>query len=288
MTTYPYLGAGVGLRRDHYSALAATERRLDWLEFISENYMFHGGRHRQVLLEARDRWPLIPHGVSLDIGGQGEPNPEYLDDLARLAADLDAPFVSDHLCLSRVGGTYTHELIPLPFRAEVVEIVARRAKAIEERVGRPLLLENATYYVEMPGGQMDEAEFLCRIVEESGCGLLLDVNNAYVNSVNHGYDPRAFLERLPLDRVGYVHLAGHRIETRALIDDHGSAVPEPVWDLYRFLLERTGPISTLVEWDANLPELDRLLEEADRARSILAEFGAPALPTPAAKKGARL
>jgi uncharacterized protein len=287
VNAFPYLGAGVGLRRDHYSALQATERRIDWLEFISENYMFHGGCNRKRLLEARGRWPLIPHGVSLDIGGQEEPSSEYLDDLARLADDLDAPFVSDHLCLSRVGGTYTHELIPLPFRTEVVETVARRVRVIQDRLARPLLLENATYYVEMPGGQMDEAEFLCQVVEASGCGLVLDVNNTYVNIVNHDYDPRAFLERLPLDRVGYVHLAGHRVEERAVIDDHGSAVPEPVWDLYRFMLERTGPVSTLVEWDANLPELDRLLEESDKARSILAEFGAPATPA-TAKAGERV
>lgn len=276
--SYPYLGAGIGLRRDHYEALQGTERALDWLELISENFMSHGGHHRRNLAAIRERWPVIPHGVSIDIGGRDEPDEGYLDDLAALADELDAPFVSDHLCLSRVGGTYTHELIPLPYREEVVEIVARRAQAVQARLGRPFLLENATYYVEMPGGEMDEATFLNRIVAASGCGLLLDINNTYVNSVNHAYDPRAFLERLPLERVGYVHLAGHRTEPRALIDDHGSAVPEPVWDLYRFLLERTGPVSTLVEWDANLPELERVLDEADKARAILAEFGAPALP----------
>lgn len=285
MTTYPYLGAGIGLRRDHYAELKETERALDWLEFISENYMHHGGHHRRMLNLAAERWPLIPHGVSLDIGGQLEPSEDYLEDLSALAAELEAPFVSDHLCLSRVGGVYTHELIPIPYRHEVVELVARRARTIQERVGRPLLLENATYYVEMPGAEMDEAEFLTRIVGESGCGLLLDVNNTYVNSVNHGFDPRAFLERIPLEAVGYVHLAGHRTEERALIDDHGSAVPEPVWELYRFLLERTGPLTTLVEWDANLPDLDRVLDEADKARAILAEFGAEpvARATPGAK-----
>lgn len=272
---YPYLGAGIGLRRDHYEGLQGTERALDWLELISENFMSHGGFHRRNLAKIRARWPVIPHGVSLDIGGRDEPDPGYLDDLAALADELSAPFVSDHLCLSRVGGIYTHELIPLPYREEVVEVVARRAKLVQERLGRPFLLENATYYVEMPGAEMDEATFLQRVLEASGCGLLLDVNNTYVNSVNHGYDPRAFLERLPLERVGYVHLAGHRTEERALIDDHGSAVPQPVWELYRFLLERTGPLTTLVEWDANLPELERVLDEADQARAILAEFGAP-------------
>lgn len=274
MTTYPYLGAGIGLRRDHYAELKVTERDLDWLEFISENYMHHGGHHRRMLALANARWPLIPHGVSLDIGGQEEPNEEYLADLKALADELDAPFVSDHLCLSRVGGVYTHELIPIPYRHELVKLVARRARTIQEELGRPLLLENATYYVNMPGAEMSEAEFLTRIAGESGCGLLLDVNNTYVNSVNHGFDAQAFLEGLPLESVGYMHLAGHRVEARALIDDHGTAVPDPVWDLYRFVLERTGPISTLVEWDSNLPDLDRVLDEADTARAILAEFGA--------------
>lgn len=286
MTTYPYLGAGIGLRRDHYSALHETKRSLDWLEFISENYMHHGGHHRRMLSRAAERWPLIPHGVSLDIGGRDEPNPEYLADLKALADELDAPFVSDHLCLSRVGGIYTHELIPIPYRHEVVELVARRARTIQEFLGRPLLLENATYYVEMPGAEMDEAEFLTRIAGESGCGLLLDVNNTYVNSVNHGFDPQAFLGRIPLESVGYVHLAGHRVEERALIDDHGSAVPDPVWDLYRYLLERTGPLTTLVEWDSNIPDLDRVLDEADKARSILAEFGAQPAEALGASSGA--
>ncbi len=274
MTNYPYLGAGIGLRRDHYAELKETERTLDWLEFISENYMDHGGHHRRTLRRAAERWPLIPHGVSLDIGGRDEPSADYLRDLKALADELDAPFVSDHLCLSRVGGVYTHELIPIPYRHEVVELVARRVRMIQEELGRPLLLENATYYVNMPGAEMSEAEFMTRIAGESGCGLLLDVNNTYVNSVNHGFDAKAFLEELPLESVGYMHLAGHRVEERALIDDHGSAVPDPVWELYRFVLERRGPVSTLIEWDSNLPDLDRVLEEADKARAVLAEYGA--------------
>lgn len=266
---YPYLGAGVGMRRPHYEELLTCERRLDWLEVVSENFMCFGGRVARTLDRTRARFPIVPHGVALDVGGAEEPDPDYLTRLRRLAERVDAPFVSDHLCFTRVAGSYSHELLPLPFREEVVEAVARRARAIQEAVGRPLLLENPSYYVTMPGQEMDEATFLSEIVERADCGILLDVNNLYVNATNLGYEGVAFLDALPLERVGYVHLAGHRVEERALIDDHASAVPQPVWDLFQALLERRGPVSALVEWDQSIPSLDVLLDEADKARALL-------------------
>ncbi|MGE0712952.1 MAG: DUF692 family multinuclear iron-containing protein [Planctomycetota bacterium] len=271
---FPYLGAGIGFRRPHYDdLLERCERRVDWLEVVSENYMDFGGHRRHVLAEARGRWPVIPHGVALDVGGPAPLDEDYLDRLAGLVERLDPPFVSDHLCFSTIAGVHTHELLPLPFREEVVEHVAARARAVQERLGRPLLLENPSYYVVMPGQELSEAEFIRAVCERSDTGLLLDVNNLYVNAVNHGYDAVAFLDQLPLERVGYVHLAGHLVDPRALIDNHGSAVPEPVWGVFRALLERTGPVSALVEWDLNIPTLDLLLDEADKARAILEEFG---------------
>jgi uncharacterized protein (UPF0276 family) len=269
---FPQLGVGIGLRRVHYDELLETERSIDWLELISENFLLFGGRPRRLLEQFGAQRPLVPHGVALDIGGREGPDPSYVEHLAALADRIDAPFVSDHLVYTRLGGTYTHELLPLPFREEVVEMVAERARGIQARLERPFLLENPSYYAVMPGQQMDEAAFLSRVVERADCGLLLDVNNLYINSENLGYDPRTFLDALPLDRVGYVHLAGHRVDPRAIIDNHGTAVPEPVWALFRELLDRTGPLNAMIEWDLDIPPLDVVLDEADKARAILAEY----------------
>lgn len=267
------LGVGVGLRHALFDATLATERRLDWLEVISEGFLTQGGRARWVLEQARARWPIVPHGVSLDVGGLDPLDEGYLERLAELTQRVDAPFFSDHLCFSRHRGVYLHDLLPLPFSPEAAAHAAARIRAAAARVGRPFLLENPSYYAVMPGSTLDEASFLRRVLEEADCGLLLDVNNVWVNAHNHGYDPRAFIEALPLERVGQIHLAGHRREHAALIDDHGGPVPDPVWALYRFTLERTGPISTLVEWDQRIVGLDPLLDEADRARAILQEHG---------------
>lgn len=267
------LGVGVGLRHALFDATLATERRLDWLEVISEGFLTQGGRARWVLEQARARWPIVPHGVSLDVGGLDPLDEGYLERLAELTQRVDAPFFSDHLCFSRHRGVYLHDLLPLPFSPEAAAHAAARIRAAAARVGRPFLLENPSYYAVMPGSTLDEASFLRRVLEEADCGLLLDVNNVWVNAHNHGYDPRAFIEALPLERVGQIHLAGHRREHTALIDDHGGPVPDPVWALYRFTLERTGPISTLVEWDQRIVGLDPLLDEADRARAILQEHG---------------
>ena len=269
----PYLGAGIGLRRELFDAVLATERRLDWLEVISESFMTLGGRPRRVLERCRERWPVIPHGVSANLGGADPLDEEYLTRLTALLERLDAPFFSDHLCYSRLGGTYLHELLPLPFREDAAEHTAARIRAVVARVGRPFLLENPSYYAVMPGSDLDEATFLREVLERADCGLLLDVNNVYVNAQNHGYDPRAFLDALPLERVGQVHLAGHQAGPVALIDTHGSAVPEPVWALFQELLDRTGPVTTLVEWDNDIPSLDAVLDEADRARAMLQRVG---------------
>ena len=263
------LGAGVGLRKDHFEELPESERRVDWLEVIPENFMQWGGRARRALEACRDRWPLIPHSVSLDIGGVDPLSTQLLDDLAEFCAHVDAPFFSDHLCYCRVDGIYTHDLLPLPANPEVADYVVDRIRRARDHVGRPFVLENPTYYADMPGSSLPEAEFLSRIVEDADCGLLLDVNNVYVNSLNHGYDPVAFIDQLPLHRVYQVHLAGHDPREVAVIDTHGTAVPDPVWDLYRHLLQHTGPVSTLIEWDQNIPPLSDLLDEADKARALL-------------------
>jgi uncharacterized protein (UPF0276 family) len=272
-TGAPYLGAGIGLRREYFEALPATARALDWVEVTPENVMGWGGRAERSLAACAARWPVVPHGVSLDVGGQDPLDPGYLEGLAALCARLDAPHASDHLCFSRVDGVWLHDLLPLPFTREAVRHAAARIVEARTRIGRPFLLENPSYYAIPPGAEMPEAAFLREVVLAADCGLLLDVNNAHVNATNHGYDARAFLAALPLDRVGYVHLAGHLVREDVVIDTHGAPVADPVWDLYAWLLERTGPVSTLVEWDQDIPSLDAVLDQADRARALLSAAG---------------
>ncbi|MCY1021587.1 DUF692 domain-containing protein [Pyxidicoccus sp. MSG2] len=263
------LGAGIGLRRSFYEELPRTERSLDWVEIIPENFLTLGGRPQRTLDACAERWPVLPHGVGLDIGGPDALDGDYVTRLAALVARVDAPFFSDHLCYSRLDGVYLHDLLPLPFTEAAVEHVVPRVREVMARVGRPFLLENPSYYANMPGGTLPEADFLRHVVEEADCGLLLDVNNVYVNALNHGYDARAFVDALPLERVVQVHLAGHTRYPDVIIDTHGDRVCGDVWSLYEYVLRRTGPVATLIEWDQDIPSLDAVLDEADVARAAL-------------------
>ena len=265
------LGAGIGLRREFYEALPQTERSLDWVEIIPENFLTLGGRSRRALGACVERWPVLPHGVGLNIGGPDALDEDYITRLAALVKEVDSPFFSDHLCYSRVGGVVLHDLLPLPFNEEAIEHVVPRVREVMARVGRPFLLENPSYYARMPGGTLEEATFLRRVVEEADCGLLLDVNNVYVNARNHAYDPRAFVDALPLERVVQIHLAGHTRYPDVIIDTHVGPIIDDVWSLYRYVLERTGPVSTLIEWDQDIPSLEAVLDEADLARAALKE-----------------
>lgn len=263
------LGAGIGLRREHFDALPKTARRIDWLEVIPENFLTFGGKPRRTLDACVERWPIVSHGLSLNLGGPDVLDAAYLDQLRSLTRRLASPFFSDHLAYSALGGRQLHDLLPLPFSREAVAHVVPRLRQAMDAVELPFALENPTYYARMPGSELDEAAFLRAVAEEADCGLLLDVNNVYVNSRNHGYDPKAFLEALPLERVVQVHLAGHHLRGELIIDTHGAPVADPVWELYRYLLSRIGPVSTLIEWDHELPALEVVLDEADRARTLL-------------------
>ncbi len=268
------LGAGIGLRREFYAELPPTPRTLDWVEIIPENFLTLGGRPQRALDACAERWRVLPHGVALDIGGPHPLDEAYLTGLRTLVERVDAPFFSDHLCYTRLGGGHLYDLLPLPFCEEAVEHVVPRVREVMARVGRPFLLENPSYYARMPGGTLAEADFLRHVVEQADCGLLLDVNNVFVNARNHGYDPRAFVDARPLERVVQVHLAGHERHPDVLIDTHGGPVCDDVWSLFHYVLERTGPVSTLMEWDQDIPSLDAVLDEADRARAVLAAVGA--------------
>lgn len=262
------LGHGIGLRQPFYNAILETPRRVDWLEITPENWMRRGGTRARQLDAIAEQFVLVPHSVSLSVGGPDPLDSGFLEQVQRLCRRVHAPWWSDHLCYSSIGGVQFHELLPLPFTREAVDHVVKRVQRVKRAVDVPFLLENPTFYAMMPGAQMDEPTFLAEVVERADCGILLDVNNIYVNSVNHGFDPVAFLDRVPLDRVVQVHVAGHSVRSGLLVDTHVGPVPPPVWNLYAELVKRVGWVNTLVEWDAEIPPLDVVLDQADQARSL--------------------
>lgn len=260
-------GVGIGLRKELFGPLLATDRRVDWLEIVSENYIATQGRASIMLSRFRDRWPIVPHGVGLSVGSEAPAG--YLDGLAALSRSLSAPYVSDHACYSSIGARHYLDLLPLPRHAEAIARVVANARAASAAVGTPLLLENITTYAEMPGSVMDEAAFLTAIAEQADVGLLLDVNNLYVNAVNGALDPFELLAKFPLRHVKQLHLAGHTWDGDLLLDTHSAPIAPPVWELYVEVLKQCGPIPTLVEWDQHIPSLDVVLDEADRARDLM-------------------
>jgi uncharacterized protein len=271
----PNLGTGIGLRKEHFPELKKTDLPVGWLEIIPENFMNFGGYPQTMLEFCARRWPIVSHGVNLSIGSVDPLNEEYLDRLKAVLERTRARWFSDHLCFTSVGGHYFHDLLPLPFTNEAVEHVAGRVKKLRKRIDLPFLLENPSYYIGLPG-EMDEAAFFTQILEKADCGMLLDVNNVYVNSRNHGFDPRAFIRSLPLHRVGQIHMAGHKDRGDVIIDTHEGPIIDPVWDLYRFTLEcLERPVSTLIEWDTRIPPLAEVVAEASRARGVLKSLGMP-------------
>lgn len=270
-------GVGIGLRREHYGTLPSTQRHVDWLEIIPENYVGVGGLARRRLDECRERWPVIAHGVSMSIGGPDPLPVEYIAGLKTLLDELDAPYYTDHLCYASIGGTQFYDLLPLPYTDDAVRHTAARVRELQDRLERPVALENISFYAFMPGSTLTHAEFVTEVLREADCGLLLDVNNVFVNANNHGLDPLEALEALPLERTLQMHIAGHVVEGPRLLDTHGAPLVPGVWALYRAALERLGPIPALLEWDTEIPELDRVLDEADTARGVFDEvIGQPA------------
>ena len=269
------LGVGVGLRPAHYSDVLARgpEGRLgvDWFEVVSENFMIDGGRPLRVLEEVRALAPLVVHGVSMNLGSVDPLDRAYLRDLGTLAARFEADWVSDHLCWTGVDGHNLHDLMPLPYTADVVRHVAGRIRRVQDTLGRRIAVENVSSYFSFEQSELSECQFLSAVAEEADCGILLDVNNVYVSAHNHGFDPVAYLDAVDPARVFQLHVAGHSVNGPLLIDTHDHPVCEAVWELTAHALGRIGPVSLLVEWDGNLPSFDRLCEEAARARRLLEE-----------------
>jgi len=278
-----FLGHGVGLRRDHFERVLSGPTSLDWFEVISENFMVEGGRPLDVLTRLRERYPVVLHGVSLSIGSTDPLDEGYLDRLAALAARFEPAWVSDHLCWTGVGGHNAHDLLPLPYTEQALEHVARRVARVQERLGRPIALENVSSYVAFKGSAMPEWEFLAEVARRAGCGILLDINNIHVSARNHGFDPRDYLQGIPPAKVWQFHLAGHSDKGAYLLDTHDHAVIGEVWELYRQAVARFGAVSSLIEWDDRIPSFERLEDESRRARAIHEETlagtagGAPAV-----------
>lgn len=267
---YPSLGFGLGLRVDHYEEILASEPPIDWLEVLSENYMIEGGRPLAYLARMRERYPLVMHGVSMSIGSADPLNRDYLARLKQLADSIEPAWISDHLCWTGVGGTNLHDLMPLPYTEEAVAHVAARVREVQDLLGRRILLENVSSYAEFSASHMSEAQFLAAIAERADCLILLDVNNIFVSSHNHGFDARAYLADIPVERVQQFHLAGHENQGDLIIDTHDAPIIDAVWSLYAEALHRFGPVSTMIERDDKIPPLAELLEELAVARAIAA------------------
>jgi uncharacterized protein (UPF0276 family) len=271
---FPDLGMGLGLRREHYRHVLANRPAVGWFEVISENFMVPGGNPRRVLDSVRKDYPVVLHGVSLSIGSVDPLNDRYLDDLAALAKSVEPAWISDHLCWGSAHGIYAHDLLPIPTTEEALNHVVARVTEVQERIGRRILLENPSSYLQAPEADMTEWEFLAALAERADCGLLLDVNNIFVSAHNHGFDPVAYVDAMPAHRVGQIHLAGHTVQGSLLIDTHDQPVREEVWDLYAYATSRLGRRATMIEWDAHVPAFEVLEEELGRAARVKDEaFG---------------
>ncbi|BCQ72273.1 UPF0276 protein [Pseudomonas sp. Eqa60] len=262
------LGYGLGLRSAYYQQILDEAPDVDWFEVVSENFMVQGGMALYYLDAIAERYPIVMHGVSLSIGGPHALDRDYLLRLRQLASRANPAWISDHLCWSRGNAHQLHDLLPLPYTEESLHYVAGRVRQVQDILERPLVLENVSSYVRAAADEFSEWEFLAALSQLSGCELLLDVNNVYVSSRNHGFDPWHFIQALPAQRVRQLHLAGHQDYGDYVIDTHDHPVCDPVWALYQRTLEHLGPVATLLERDDHFPPLEELLSELHKARDL--------------------
>ncbi len=267
----PDLGVGVGFRSPHHARVLDRRPAMDWFEVISENFMVPGGRPLESLARLCEAYAVVPHGVSLAVGSVEPLDQDYLLKLRRLVDLIDPPWVSDHLCWGRVPGLHLHDLLPLPYTREAIDHVVERVKRVQGTLERPFALENVSTYMTYRASAMFEWEFVAEIAERADCGLLLDCNNVYVSAKNHGLHPELHIDAMPADRVVQMHLAGHTEKGTYVLDTHAGPVAGEVWSLYRRAISRCGAVSTLVEWDDEIPEWDVLAAEAAKARGVRAE-----------------
>jgi hypothetical protein len=276
--TEPGHGFGLGLRTAHYEAIAADRPAVDWFEILTENYLVPGGRPLQWLDRIAADYPLAMHGVSLSVGSTDPLDLDYLRAVKALAQRIAPLWISDHLCWTGVAGKNLHDLLPLPYTEPALRHVVARVQAVQELLGRRILLENVSSYVEFKDAEMTEWEFLAQVARQADCLILLDVNNIYVSACNHGFTPDDYLAGIPVERVQQIHLAGHSHCGEYIIDTHDAPVADPVWALYERAVQRLGPVTTMIERDDRIPPLPELLAELDRARALAAraQAGQPA------------
>ncbi|ODB87576.1 hypothetical protein A3196_07775 [Candidatus Thiodiazotropha endoloripes] len=264
----PFLGYGLGLRRQHYEAVIDTKPEVDWFEIISENYMVDGGKPLHYLDRIREHYPMVMHGVSMSIGSIEPLNYDYLDRLKALIERVEPAWFSDHLCWTGIEKLNMHDLLPLPYTEEALDHVVERIVKVQDYLGRQMLIENVSSYVSYNESQLTEWEFLREVVERADCLMLLDINNIYVSAFNHHFDPVEYLRAMPSERIYQIHLAGHTQEKGLIVDTHDHPIIDPVYELYAEAVRHFGRVSTMIERDDNIPPLMDLLSELDRVRQI--------------------
>ncbi|MEW8315293.1 MAG: DUF692 domain-containing protein [Candidatus Thiodiazotropha endolucinida] len=264
----PFLGYGLGLRRQHYDDVLESRPDVDWFEIISENYMVDGGKPLHYLSRIRERYPMVMHGVSMSIGSIEPLDYTYLKKLKELIERVEPMWFSDHLCWTGVNKLNLHDLLPLPYTEEALDHVVERITRVQDYLGRQMLLENVSSYISYSESQLSEWEFLREVVERADCLVLLDINNIYVSAYNHNFDPSDFVRAMPSERIYQIHLAGNTQEENLIIDTHDHPIADPVYELYAEAIQRFGRVSTMIERDDNIPPLADLLRELDRVRRI--------------------
>ncbi|HEX4067937.1 MAG TPA: DUF692 domain-containing protein [Acidobacteriaceae bacterium] len=262
-------GIGIGLRIPHYTHILSRRPVVDWFEIISENYMVDGGRPLEILDQILEQYKVVQHGVSMYFGSVDPLNREHLKRLKQLVRRTNTPWLSDHLCWGSVDGRYTHDLMPMPYTWEAVEVTAQKIRQVQDFVEVPVVVENVSSYAEFHASEMTEWEFLTEVVERADCGILLDVNNIYVSSKNHTFDPFTYVNFVPAHRVAQIHIAGHSKFEKYILDTHDHPVLPAVWRLYARAIERCGPTATLLEWDDNIPSFEEVHAEALKANRFL-------------------
>jgi uncharacterized protein (UPF0276 family) len=269
----PFLGFGLGLRTEHYDdVLKLKPKQIDWFEILTENYMVEGGKPLYYLDAIRQDYPMVMHGVSMSIGSTDPLDYDYLGNLRKLIQRVEPVWISDHLCWTGVEAKNMHDLLPLPYTQDTVNHVAERIAKVQDFLGRQMLIENLSSYITYRDDAMTEWEFISAIAEKADCYILLDVNNIYVSSFNHQFDPIEYLEGVPVDRVWQHHIAGHTNDGNLIIDTHDADVIDPVWALYQETAKRFGPVSTMIERDGNIPALEMVIEELEHARRIATPY----------------
>jgi uncharacterized protein (UPF0276 family) len=265
---FPNLGIGIGLRIPHYEDILRLKPSIDWFEIISENFMVDGGKPLEILDQILEHYPVVQHGVSLAIGSPDPLDFDYLKKLKVLTKRTKTPWVSDHLCWGRLPGAHYHDLLPLPYTREVIDYVVERARIVQDYLELPFALENLSSYVAFKQDEMPEWEFYRTIIEKADIFMMLDINNIYVSSRNHGFDPWKYCEHIPLERVLQIHLAGHCDHGDYVLDTHDNYVRDEVWELYADIYSKTEGVSTLLEWDDHLPSLEETWAEALKAKKF--------------------